>query len=224
MEAFTQRLGMILPQLKTHKLEAGLLSMSLATCLVGSGLLVFSLTAPALKPEKDYSKAPKVETAPSVNPTEDNSGRIIAEISGAVSRPGVYRLPAGSRIDDLIEKANGLSEQANSIYVAKSINRAETLTDQQKLYIPSLGEEAPVLSSNPPSTAEVQNKADSPSESPFLSINAASKTELEDLPGIGEITADKIIEGRPYTSIEELSKNGILKKNVFEGIREKISL
>ena len=224
MDPLTQRLGTILPQLKTHKLESGLLGMALLTCLLGSGLLAVSLLAPPPISKTDYPKAPKETAVTAATASADASERIVAEISGAVSRPGVYRLPAGSRIDDLIQKADGLSGQANSSYVARSINRAETLTDQQKLYIPSLDEEVPTVSSTPPLIAEVQNKADSPLESPLLSINSASKMDLEDLPGIGEITAEKIIEGRPYTSIEELFKNGVLKKNVFEDIREKISL
>lgn len=230
MESVFARIAPILNQLKERKIEAGLLGAALVTCIIGAALLVFSFSFPQSQAIKTYSEAPYKKDADTAaaNDTgfetvDTGAGGIVVDIAGAINRPGVYRLPTNARLNDVVQKANGLSEQANTTFISRSLNLAEVLRDQQKIYIPSLTDEADVLSSVAPPSAIVQNTTDGLSQGPLLNINSASKDELETLPGIGQITAEKIIEGRPYSSIEELSKNGVLKKNIFEGIKEKIS-
>lgn len=224
MEAIINRSSAIIAELKIRKFEALLLGSSVTTCLAASILLVVSFASSPSKVNLAYQEAPKKLSKKHSDEAGSGAGEIVVDIAGAVNSPGVYHLPKPARINDLLEKAEGLSQQANHQYISRSLNLAQTLTDQQKIYIPSLGEETPELSSQLPPSAILPNMQSSLSEGPLLNLNDASKSELMDLPGIGEITADKIIDGRPYTSVEELSKNGVLKKNVFEDIKIKISI
>lgn len=224
MEDTVTRIAGIINQLKTRKLEAILLGLSVTTCLASAVLLAASFTSAPQKAILAYQEAPENKMHKRTDDGTGGAGEIVADIAGAVTSPGVYALSQPARINDLLEKAGGLSEQANRQYVSQTLNLAQTLTDQQKIYIPSLGEEAPELSSQTPPSAIPENTASSLSQGPLLNINVASKDDLVDLPGIGEITAEKIIDGRPYSSVEELSRNGILRKNIFNDVKEKISI
>lgn len=224
MENVSATIYGILAKVKVHKFESIFLGSALGSLALASTLLVLSFVLPAQKREKDFYEAPKQTIKESPYQPKTSAGEIVVDIAGAVNKPGIYTLPQPARINDLIEKANGLSEQADYIYVAHTLNLAQTLSDQQKIYIPNLGEDPPEASSPVPSSAIVAHTDDGLSESPLLNINSASKDQLEELPGIGQITAEKIIDGRPYSSVEELSKNGILKKNIFDGLKEKISI
>lgn len=224
MEPVTNPIYRALDHLKARKIEAIFLASASVTCLASTALMVFSFISASHASKKGYYEAPKKKPSGLKVPAFERATEVVVEIAGAVNRPGVYHLPKPARINDLLVRANGLSKQANKGYVSRSLNLAQTLNDQEKIYIPELGEEAPAVSNIIPQSAIVQNTANELSEGPLLNVNSASKSELENLPGIGEITAEKIIEGRPYTSVEELSKNGVLKKNIFDGLKEKISI
>lgn len=147
------------------------------------------------------------------------SRMIVVDIEGAVLKPGVYELPEGARVEDLLAKADGLTGEADSEWVAKTLNRAQFLQDGGKLYIPkkgtvqgtSLGSE----NTNPtPGSMSVSG----------ISVNTASEKELDTLPGIGPVTAQKIIAGRPYQRIEELLDKKIVGQSVFEKIKSLLTL
>ncbi|MBI1862910.1 helix-hairpin-helix domain-containing protein [Candidatus Microgenomates bacterium] len=227
MEFIQNRLSSLVARLNGHRLEAALTLIGVGTAFTSALLLIFSVSHAQHSLAKDYQEAPKVNYTSLGKSGADKlegAGDLVVDIAGAVTTPGIYHLPAGSRINDALQKADGLSGEANREYISHIINLAELLQDQEKIYIPKLGEDISALSSQHPLSAIVQNTANGLSVSPFLSINSASKSELENLPGIGEITAEKIIAGRPYSSVEELSNKGILKKTLFEGLKEKISL
>lgn len=131
----------------------------------------------------------------------------IVEIAGAVEKPGVYGLQADSRIEDLLVMAGGLSATADREWVSRTLNRAAKLADGQKVYIPEKTQISNVKAQN-------QN----------LNINVASQSQLKDLPGIGQATAEKIIEQRPYSAVEELLTRKIVKKNQYEQIKDRVSV
>jgi competence protein ComEA len=133
---------------------------------------------------------------------------LVVEVSGSVAHPGVYELEAGSRVEDALESAGGLTDSANYEWLEKSLNRAAKITDGQKIYIPNEGEEISVQSFGEEG----------------ININTASSSQLEALHGIGPVTADKIIENRPYSSVEELLSRKILKSNVYEENRDKFTI
>ncbi len=135
-------------------------------------------------------------------------GNMVVDIEGAVQKPGVYKLSYDARVQDLLIAADGLGKDADREKVAKSLNLAAKLTDGAKIYIPFNGE------------GSVMGEA---TNGP-ININSASVSDLDSLPGIGKITANKIIANRPYGNIEELVAKKIVGQKVFEEIKEKISV
>ncbi|MGH2685140.1 MAG: helix-hairpin-helix domain-containing protein, partial [Actinomycetota bacterium] len=117
---------------------------------------------------------------------------VYAHAAGAVARPGVYRLPPGSRVTDLVEAAGGITADA----APDHLNLAAEVIDGQQVYVPRVGE-AP-----PPSGATGAGPVGP------LDLNTATAAQLEELPGIGPATAQAILDHRerdgPFRSVEEL--------------------
>src|SRR4030042_279480 len=117
-------------------------------------------------------------------PTASGEQMIVVDIAGAVQQPGVYEFSEGAIVEDAISKAGGISPDANLELLAKTVNRAGLLTDHSKVYIPTLGGTATESSILPKAGNHLVN------------INTASAALLDTLPGIGPITAARIIEYR----------------------------
>lgn len=135
---------------------------------------------------------------------------IFVDLEGAVENPGVYELEEGARVAELLDRAGGLLDGADHDHAAKVINKAQKLSDGVKIYIPFKGEEVKETSSE--------------SYSGKININTASAKELESLSGVGEKTAEKIIDNRPYASIEELADKKVIYQSTFEKIKGKITV
>jgi competence protein ComEA len=144
---------------------------------------------------------------------EINARKIKIDISGAVQRPGLYEIPDDSRVADVLISAGGLSPKADRKYVSRYINLAQRLGDGMKIYFPFEGE-GTTGSLAVPSSANVTS---------LININSATLAQLDTLPGVGAVTANKIIAGRPYQNISELVSRGIVSKSVFEKIKDKIT-
>ncbi len=153
-----------------------------------------------------------------------SDNEITAEIAGEVITPGVYKLSNGSRIDELLVVAGGFSKDADRVWTDKYLNRAAKLTDGQKVYIPKVGEQSNVLSAKITAGDQTASTAFSSDSSGLININTASANQLDSLPGIGPTYAQKIIEHRPYSTLEELVSKGAIKQNLFEKIKDKITI
>lgn len=145
-------------------------------------------------------------------------------VCGQVAEPGVYELPAGSRIYQAVEEAGGMLETADETYV----NQAQYLEDGQRIYIPSVEEVASgqvETGGEEPSGAGLSGEADSDSR---VNINTASKEELMTLSGIGEKKAEAIIQYREasggFQTTEELMQVEGIKEGTFEKIKEDIKI
>lgn len=142
-----------------------------------------------------------------------NSVKLIkVDISGAVQKPGLVEIPVDSRVQDVLISAGGFDAKADRMYISRSINLAQVVQDGMKIYVPFEGEKV-----NTP------DAANGSSESGF-NINSASQAKLEELPGIGPVTAKKIVEGRPYGAIEELVSKKVVSKSVYDKIKTTVSL
>src|SRR3990167_7014956 len=82
------------------------------------------------------------------NSTQTNAVQVIStskeaivDIQGAVNKPGVYIMPPGSRVEDIIQKASGFTSQADSKWIDSSLNRAKKLMDGEKIYIPTINDQ-----------------------------------------------------------------------------------
>ncbi len=179
--------------------------------LVILAVVVFLGRRPATKPiEILPPPTPTLTPAPSPTPTP---GLLHVDVAGAVRRPAVYRLAPGSLVADAIAAAGGPTDDAD----LDRINKAILLDDHVQVYVPRRAAPgstvAPAGAAEPPpvSTAPlrmlsgVTAGATPSSGAPALvNLNTASPAELDTLPGIGEATAQKIVAGRPYASVDDL--------------------
>lgn len=150
-------------------------------------------------------------------------------VSGAVVSPGVYMLPEGARIADAIQAAGGPQPEANM----ELINLAARVSDEQHISVLRTGE-TPVAQAPPPqasSTPKAQaNRQATPQPKPpgKLNLNTATATQLEELPGIGEVLAARIIEYRstngPFQTVEEIMSVQGIKEAVYEQIRDLVTV
>lgn len=162
------------------------------------------------QPESAQSIVATVPTGSSVKTVKS----ISVDVEGAVFHTGVFTLSENSRVQDALIKAGGLSEDADRDFVAKHINLASKLTDGAKIYIPRNGEE--ILDGA--STINTVNGV----AVTFLNINTTTAENLDSLPGVGPATAQKIIENRPYSDIQELLTKKVVSQRVFDQIKDKI--
>lgn len=155
---------------------------------------------------------------------ENNDNLVYAEASGALNNPGVYKMKDGDRVEDLLIRAGGLSIEADGEWVVKNINRAAKLVDGQKIYIPKMNERSLNTSAKDVSLDIKNTENTYNTQTDKININTASLEELESLWGIGPVTGKNIIDHRPYSDISELKFNGILKSNVYDANKDKLSV
>jgi competence protein ComEA len=188
-------------------------SLILLFCFLGLIFLGYGLRQTFLS-EKDNgivfeSRTQKAETA-SITAFFQT---IVVDVAGAVNKPGVYSLKSESRVRDAIVAAGGFHKQADQEWIAKQMNLASKISDGAKIYVPFLGEDR---------TTGAESKVEA--SGGLVNINSASLSQLEALPGIGPVTAQRIIESRPYASIDELLSKKIVGNSTFEKIKGSISI
>ncbi len=135
---------------------------------------------------------------------------IYVDISGQVEKPGVYIVSDGTRLYEVIEKAGGLKKNAEM----DQINRAEIVTDGQKIVIPAKGE-----------TIAASGGA---AASGLININTADSTALQEIPGVGPATAEKIIayrtENGRFASKEDIKNVSGIGEKTYEKMKDKITV
>lgn len=188
--------------------------------VVGGGILIYGLWG-VMAPEKPVVEIIKASQRSDNSPRSEQgselSGEIVVDVAGEVEKPGVYKLPTGSRIGDALVVAGGLSEKADRDWVAKTLNLAKQIKDQEKIYIPGSN-----VSNN--QTPIINNQTSSYDQnSKLVNINTASVGELDSLPGIGEVRAQAIVANRPYVSTEEIIAKAKVPSSVYESIKDKVS-
>lgn len=109
---------------------------------------------------------------------------LVIDVAGAVRRPGLYRLQDGSRIDDAIAAAGGPTAKAQ----IEGVNLAAPVADGEQIVVPGRGAGGAVAAASPPASGS--------SPSAPLDLNSATLEQLESLPGIGPVTAQKILDYR----------------------------
>lgn len=150
------------------------------------------------------------------NKEKEDEIEIIVHIAGEVKSPGIVKIQEGARIADIIEEAGGLKENAD----LSNINLAYPVEDGQKIVIPKKGEEQTQIKEESVIGQEKQKSK--------ININKASKEELETLEGIGEQTAQKIIDYRKekgaFKQKEDLKNVTGIGENKFKTIEDKIDI
>lgn len=145
---------------------------------------------------------------------ESADGILVVDVSGAVEKPGLYKLPTGARIGDALVVAGGVSATADREWVAATLNLAAKVEDGAKIYIPRKSDSENKIA-DPESGIQKSQK---------ININTASLAELDNLEGIGEARAKVIIANRPYAKTEELVSKAKIPQTVYEKISGDISV
>ena len=204
------------PLVLRYKSEVILLSCALLISIVS--LALFFL-------QKNTEKITPVVTQKNETHTAPQKQTITIDISGAVKNPFVYTFDSSARIIDAIQKAGGLTEEADEAFVKRNINYARVMIDQEKIYIPFLSdtsngtilENKRVIDYTQPNTISLIANTK-------ININNASLLELDQLPGIGKVQSEAIFNNRPYTNTQDLVKNTVIKQSVYDKIKDLISV
>ncbi|HEV7615148.1 MAG TPA: ComEA family DNA-binding protein [Solirubrobacterales bacterium] len=134
---------------------------------------------------------------------------LVVDVTGAVARPGVYRLPAGSRVDDAVRRAGGVAPGAQ----LEAINRAARLADGQQVVVPKRG----------PAGAVAVGPG---SEEGPISLGTATVEQLDTIDGIGPVTAQDIVEFRDehggLASVDQLDQVSGIGPATMESLRARL--
>ena len=160
------------------------------------------------------------------NNTKENEGSkelVIVHITGAVKMPGIVKLPEGARIEDAIDKAGGLTEDAD----ISDVNLAYVLEDGIKIKIPTISEEKnEEIIINSSGEGIVEKEISNNSENKIININKANETDLQTLPGIGASLAGRIVEYRnsngKFNEIEDIKNVSGIGDSKYENIKNLI--
>ena len=162
-----------------------------------------------LRASDQTQESPRAESA---SERATPSASLQVYVSGAVKNPGVYSLVEGSRVKDGIELAGGVEKNADPGKIARELNLAQKIHDQDHIHVSAKEDISMVNSGN--STA-ISNS--------LLDVNSATLAQLEELTGVGEVTAKKIISLRPYLSFQDFSEKTGLSTRLLEGMRTQIT-
>ncbi|OGK27132.1 hypothetical protein A3D80_02850 [Candidatus Roizmanbacteria bacterium RIFCSPHIGHO2_02_FULL_40_13b] len=193
----------------SYRSEVLLLSISFILMILSGGF--FFIQSKSIHAEKVTSKVVHHRVQDTV------VNFIYVDISGAVKNPNVYKLPEGSRMNDLILKAGGFTKDVDSQELSQTVNKAHILSDQEKIYIPRLGDSQYMTKS--PSNLLYTDQSERK-----ININSASEEEIDTIVGIGPAISKKIIAGRTYKDIADLVAKKIVGQALFIKIKDSISV
>ena len=207
----------------------------------------FSLSGDTLAAESDADTSEEEDGEAGEGETADTAeedeapAMIIVDVDGAVVSPGVVELSEGARVYEAIEKAGGLTSDADTTLV----NKAEGLSDGDKIYIPfkeketsskstakstkkSTGLSGVVTNKTGKNAVSASISGEADSGSGLININTADSTKLQQLKGVGPSTAEKIIAYRQqngnFGSIEELMNVSGIGQKTFDSLKDKITI
>ena len=189
--------------------------------LAGGGLVWARATPqPTGATAADGASAAPGQTLPRAAPDTSAPGgpsdEVAVHVAGRVRRPGLVRLPAGSRVHDAIRAAGGVTSGAD----LDAINLARRLTDGEQIRVPAPGDPAV-----PPDPAAAPGGPAAPSAP--LDLNTATLEQLDALPGVGEVTANRIIAYRsahPFTAVDELLEVPGIGQRRFEQLKDLVTV
>ena len=157
----------------------------------------------------------KAGPAPPVELERSGGGRAYVHVTGAVRRPGVYRLPSWARLDLALKRAGGPAQGAD----LEGVNLAAKVADGQQVVVPRKG-----------ATAIAAGVGDGAGGAPAgpISLNTATPDQLDELDGVGPATAQKILEWRKehggFRSVDDLKQISGIGPKRFEALKDKVRM
>jgi competence protein ComEA len=186
-----------------------LLVVLLGLAIVGTGaVVVLRSSDPPAPPVERVVSQPEASASPS--PVK----QVVVHVSGQVNKPGVYELPDGSRVQDAVAAAGGPLAESD----ANALNLAAVIADGQKVTVPKPGEAVTV---DPASSAEAGAPAGK------VNLNLATPAQLEELPGVGPVLAERIVAHRQkgrFTSPRQLMEVSGFGPKKYEALKDQITV
>jgi competence protein ComEA len=182
------------------------------------GAFVLAATGPAGSVEIGSGAWASGEPGPIGSDQGLAAGELVVDVQGAVLRPGVQRLAPGARVGDAIAAAGGYGPRVDAARAATELNLAALVADGDRIVVPARGDAAPGSS---------QGGGGGSGASGLVNVNTASASELDALPGIGPVTAQKIIDARaeqPFASVDELRDRKVVGAATFEKLRDLVTV
>ncbi|KAB8196094.1 ComEA family DNA-binding protein [Nonomuraea phyllanthi] len=182
------------------------LRVLLAVALLAAAVAAFFLWRSQPSPEPLPPPTPIARPTPSPSPQT----KLTVHVTGKIRKPGVYLLPSGSRVTDAVKAAGGVSRGAST----GSLNLARRLIDGEQIVVGApAGQAAPGAPLTDPATA-------------VLDLNSATTDQLEQLPGVGEVLAGRIVEFRTshggFTAIEQLREVSGIGPRKYDELKAKV--
>jgi competence protein ComEA len=199
----------------------------------GAGAVLLAVVAFALALGTGAGGSVSVDTSTAFEPSPGEAGSapsggaidpatavLVVEVVGAVDNPGVYRLSGGSRVGDLISAAGGYDPRVDADRASRDLNLAAMLHDGDQIRVPSRDDPT----DGPRQTAASGSGGDRKGP---LDLNQASAGELDSLPGIGPVTATKIIASReeqPFVSVDDLRTRKLVGEKTFANLKDLVAV
>ena len=146
---------------------------------------------------------------------------VTVDVKGAVKKPGVYQLQSNSRVQDALEKAGGMTEEAD----LKSINQAQKLSDEAVVYVAKVGENAVDVTASTPTSA---TSGTGQAKSTLVNLNTATEADFQTISGIGQKRAQDIIAYREangkFKSVDELKNVSGIGAKTLEKLKEYVTV
>ncbi len=188
--------------------------------LLAAGAFVLAATGPVGSVEIDGGAAFSSDAPIASGDGVAAGAQVVVDVQGAVVRPGVQRLAAGSRVADAIAAAGGYGPRVDAGRVAAELNLAAPVKDGDRIVVPARGDPGP-------SAANGATDGGGSSGGGLIDLNSATASELDTLPGIGPKTAQKIIDARaekPFASVDELRDRKIVGAATFEKLQSLVTV
>lgn len=205
MEKIKEFIEKIIDELYLSKEQVYAVGALVVLLILGSGILHYRS-----KPAVQIKEITEVKKSESLEEEAEEPKEIYVHVCGAVQYADVYLFKEGDRVKNAIAKAGGITEEAN----LDALNLAAKLIDGQKVYVPKVGENIP---------AEILGSS---STGIPVNLNSATCRQLEELPGIGEVIAQRIVDYRTehgaFKSIDGLLEVEGIGPKKFESIKDKV--
>ena len=160
---------------------------------------------------------PRESPGDSARPDASARAGLVVEVVGAVRRPGVYPLAEGSRIGDAVGAAGGYTARLDATRAAHELNLAARLKDGEQVRVPARDE----------TSAAAAAASQPPTEGGIVHLSSATAAQLDTLPGIGPVTATRIIASRdkqPFATIDDLRTRKLVGASTFDKLRALIAV
>ena len=156
-----------------------------------------------------------------ISQAETDDQLVTVDVKGAVKKPGVYQLQSNSRVHDALEKAGGMTEEAD----LKSVNQAQKLSDEAVVYVAKVGENAVDVTTSAPASA---TSGTGQAKSALVNLNTATEADFQTISGIGQKRAQDIIAYREangrFKSVDDLKNVSGIGAKTLEKLKEYVTV